>query len=145
NAWAEPLISSMQLALPGLAGFQSTAKRETLGATSLSSPRRFAHSSSLSVASPVTFPPGPRQARHQAGLDGVRADLRHDDGNRLRRLLGGNRRRFPGSYDDIDRRAHQLGRELGKPVDVAGGVAILDRHVAPLDVANVAQALLKVA
>ena len=70
--------------------------------------------------------------------------MRHDDRNRLGRAGCCKRGRLARGYDNVHRQADELCGKLGKTVNVASGVAIVDCHVPPLDVAGGAQTLLKV-
>ena len=81
---------------------------------------------------------GPCQIRHQAGAQGV-AGGRHHDRNpvgRLHRRL--EARRCVGD-DHVDVRPHELGGERGDTLDVAAGREVIDRDIASLDVAEIAE------
>ena len=68
---------------------------------------------------PVTLPPGLGKAFNQAGLDRIGAQARHNDGNRLGRILG--RPGLPGPscyHDDINLETHQT-RPQAQVADLA--------------------------
>jgi len=53
-------------------------------------------------------------------------------------------RRLAGRHDDVDRKAHELDREVGQAIHVALCVAIVDREILAFDVTEVPQALSKI-
>src|SRR5262249_61999458 len=77
---------------------------------------------------------------HEAGPHRV-ADTDHHDGNRRRRLLGGNSGRRPISGDHVHRTADELGRRAGESLRHPLGVAVVEYDVVTFEVAGVAQPL----
>ena len=65
---------------------------------------------------------------------------RHNDGNRLGRILGRLDRRVPSRYhDDINLETHQLGRKLREPIALPLRISVLDGDVLSFYVAKLAQ------
>ena len=86
---------------------------------------------------PVMFPPG----RARLATSPTRHRITHgneDDGDRRRRLLGGQGRWRAVGDDDINLE-RQLGRERREPLGLALGKSVLDHDVPALDVAELAQ------
>src|SRR5262245_2585727 len=82
------------------------------------------------------------KAFNKARLDRIDPSARHNDGNRLGRILG--RQDYPGSsscHDDINLETHQLGRKLREPIDLSLRKSVLDGDVLSFDVAKLAQSL----
>src|SRR2546423_13963363 len=86
----------------------------------------------------------PSETRNEAGLHRIHADLGDDDRDRACRAHGRKGRRLTVSHDDIHWQTDELRREAGKLFCVAACVPIFDGEVLPLDIASVAQTLLKV-
>ena len=82
---------------------------------------------------------GLREARDDAGRDGVAAD-RHDDRNRSSRLLGRVRPRCPVGHDDIDVETNKLGHQIREPIVFTLRPPELYDNVPALDVTEIAQA-----
>ena len=123
----------------GLAAFQSTATWEMFGTTSLSSSSRFPSISDEIEVNPVMFPPGRARLATRPVADRI-ADSHHDKGDRRCRLLDGERGRRAGGHDHIHIEGDQLGDENGKALILSFRPSILDRDVAALHVAELAQA-----
>jgi hypothetical protein len=79
-----------------------------------------------------------REARDDSTFDGIGAERRTDDGDRLRRLAGGvdcTRRRD----DHIDLHVDQLGGEVRQELAIPVRGSILDRHGLARDVTELTQ------
>src|SRR5206468_10682693 len=63
-----------------------------------------------------------------------------NDGNRCGRRLGRERRRVAGGYNRPHLTADQIGSQRRQSLVLTLGIAVLDRHIAALDVAGFAQA-----
>src|SRR5712692_1011358 len=88
-------------------------------------------------------PPRPRQVGDEPQGNRV-AGCHKDDGNRPRRLLGGQRRwRVPRRYDHVDLQTDQLGGELGEQLILPPRIAVLKSDVASLHIALFSQPLLE--
>ena len=88
---------------------------------------------------PVTLPPG--RARLSTGLPRQdRTHTRHNDGNRLGRILGRLDPPVPSRYhDNINLETHQLGRKLRGPIELPLRISVFDGDVLSFDVAKLAQ------
>ena len=65
---------------------------------------------------------------------------RHNDGNRLGRILGRPDPLVPCRYhDEIDLETHQLRRKLRSPIDLPLRISVLDGDVLSFYVAKLAQ------
>ena len=65
---------------------------------------------------------------------------RHNDGNRLGRILGRLDRRLRSCYhDDINLETHQLGRKLREPIELPLRISVLDGDVLSFYVTKLAQ------
>ena len=82
------------------------------------------------------------QARHDAGPHQVPA-IDKDDGNGPRRRLRRKCRGIGIGHDHVDPAADQIGRQRGQAIVALLRPAVVDRHVAALDVTGLAQALLE--
>src|SRR5260370_16608929 len=76
------------------------------------------------------------QSRHYANAEGVR-DRTHDDGYRRGRLLRGERGVGPPSKYDVYVEADEIVRQLGKPLVVSLGVAVLEANILTLDIPEI--------
>src|SRR5262245_7326866 len=85
----------------------------------------------------------PSQTGDELERNRVEVDAHDDDWDRCRRFLGGTRREISGCKDDIHLETDQLGREVREPIDLSLGVPELDGEVLAVDVAQLAQPLLK--
>jgi hypothetical protein len=75
-----------------------------------------------------------------ACLNRIDPTTRHNDGNRLGRILGRPDRYGASSYhDDINLETHQLGRKLSEPIDLPLPISVLDGDVLTFYVATLAQ------
>src|SRR5437773_6933097 len=83
------------------------------------------------------------EARHQPGLDRVHPELGRDNRYRIGRALGGKGGGLARRDNDVNFQAYQLAGQFGEPFNIAARVSVLDREVAPFDIAKVAQALLE--
>jgi len=83
---------------------------------------------------------GAGQARDEPLPHGI-ATAQHDDGDRLRRLLGGESRDPALGDDDIHFETDQLGRQIRKPFSSSVCVPDLEGYVPSFDVTQLAQAL----
>src|SRR6266536_2455519 len=80
------------------------------------------------------------KAFNQACLDRIGPKPRHNDRNRLGRILGRQDPRGPSCYhDDIDLKTHQLGRKLRGPIALPLRISVLDGDVLSFYVAKLAQ------
>ena len=84
----------------------------------------------------MTFPPGWARIRHYANAEGV-ADGTHDDGYRRGGLLRGEHGVGPPSNNDVYVEADEVIRQLGKPLVVSLGVAVLEANVLTLDIPEI--------
>ena len=90
---------------------------------------------------PVTLPPGLLRLATRPSCDRVAADG-EDNRNGCGRRLGGKcRGSAPGCDDHVHLPANQIGRQRRQSIILTLGPAVLDRHVAALDIAGFAQAL----
>jgi len=85
----------------------------------------------------------PGQAGDELERNWVEVDAHNEDGDCLRCFLGCSRRVIGGRNDDVDVETDQFGREAGEPIRPPLGVPVLDDHVLAVDVAQLAQPLLK--
>src|SRR5882724_11037366 len=77
---------------------------------------------------------------NQACLDRIEPLARHNDGNRLGRVLGRPERQDPSCYhDDINPETRQLGRELRSPIDLSLRISVFEGDILSFDVAKLAQ------
>ncbi|HXU89772.1 MAG TPA: hypothetical protein VFQ62_13040 [Methylomirabilota bacterium] len=83
---------------------------------------------------------GTRQAIHEADLVGVRRH-RHDDRNRLRHRLCSPDCLSTGRDDNVDPSLHELRGQLRQPLGYAFRPPLLQREIAAIDVAQVAECL----
>jgi hypothetical protein len=88
---------------------------------------------------PVTFPPGPSQARDESGADGI-AGGGHHNGNALRRLPGRAHCLRAGRDNHVDVETDELSGEVGNSARSIGR-AVFDNDVLSLDIPQLAQAL----
>ena len=124
----------------GWVGCRRTATRVIAGHRVLEQLHCFPMNAALGPETPVIFPPGrARLLTNPAPIGSVR--VTHDDGNRRRRLLGGSGCGSPCRDEDLDREAHQLGRQRGEPLVLPLGIAELQDEILPLHIAEVAQRL----
>ena len=78
------------------------------------------------------FAAGTGEAFNQACLDRIGPHARHNNGNRLGRILGRLDRYDPSCYhDDINLETHQLGRKLRVPIALPVCMSVLDSDVLP--------------
>ena len=82
---------------------------------------------------------GTGEAFNQACLNRIGPAARHDDGNRLRRVLGGLDYHGPPYQDDINLKTHQLSRKLREPISLALRISIFNIDVLSFYVAKIAQ------
>ena len=88
---------------------------------------------------PVTLPPGRARLSTRPSSTGS-GPTRHNDGNRLGRILGRPDQYVPSCYhDDINLEMHQLGRQLRKPILLPLRMSVLEGDVLSLYVAKLAQ------
>ena len=140
NAPAASSISLNDCALPGSVEVPKTATRESLGTISFKSSSCFPLSSGASVDNPVMFPPGRARLATNPFPTGS-AILRHDNGNRTRRFLGGTGCCRASRDDDVYLETHQFGRKAREPIELALGKSPFNGNVFALDVAKLAQTL----
>ena len=89
---------------------------------------------------PVTLPPGSGKAFNEACLDRIKPTTRHNDGNRLGRILSRPDQPVPSCYhDDINLETHQLGRKLREPIDLPLRISVFGGDVLSFYVATLAQ------
>jgi ABC-type uncharacterized transport system substrate-binding protein len=69
------------------------------------------------------------------------AGSRHDDRNGCRHILGGERRRRPPGYDQINVAADQLRCEVRETLSASIGRAIFDDQISPFNIAQFTQTL----
>ena len=113
---------------------------QALGTASLSSSSRFPPSSGERFVRPVTLPPGRARLSMKPASTGSEPSARHNDGNRLGRILGRPDVRVPSCYhDDINLETHQLGRKLREPIVVPLRISVLNGDVLSFYVAKLAQ------
>src|SRR5262249_12686988 len=77
---------------------------------------------------------GPRKAFHQAYLNRIDANPRHNDGNCLGRILGGPGVIRTTRNDDVNFETDQLIRQGGKPVGFIFSESRLDGYILALNV-----------
>jgi hypothetical protein len=83
---------------------------------------------------------GPRQASDDPIPNRI-SFVRHDNGNRVRRFLGGTGYWRTGRNDNVYLETHQLGRERGEAIEFSLCISILNDNVFPLHVAELPQTL----
>ena len=89
---------------------------------------------------PVTLPPGRARLSTKPASTGSDPSARHNDGNRLGRILGRPDASVPSCYhDDINLETHQLGRKLRGPIELPLRISVLDGDVLSFYVAKLAQ------
>src|SRR5215510_3248126 len=122
-----------------LSGFERMATRRILGTVSLSSSSCLANSSRPALPdTPVTFPPG----RARLAMSPLRANVNHNDGDRLGGVLGCRRCLRPRRCDDqVHLEPDQLGRQVGQPVDPTLRISIVDDNILALNPSELAQPL----
>jgi hypothetical protein len=81
-----------------------------------------------------------RETRRESIRDRIYGQ-RENDWNGANRALAGFRRRGSVDHDDLDIRAHKLGRKFAQPIVSARRVALLDEDVLAFDIAPRAQPL----
>ena len=81
------------------------------------------------------FPPRVGEAGDQSVRHGITSE-RHDDGDRLGRLLGSGDRWHSPRNDDVHLEPDQLGREGREPLVLSLCKSVLDRHVLALHVSD---------
>src|SRR5712691_9989495 len=118
------------------------ATRDSPGTTSFNSCSRFASSSAAREENPVTFPPGCARFVTIPLPRGV-ADGTHDDGYRRGGLLRGEHGVGPPSKNDVYVEADEIVRQLGKPLVVSLGVAVLEANILTLDIPEILESLSK--
>src|SRR2546425_2147508 len=114
------------------------ATRGMLGTIALRNSILFAAISATVAECPVILPPArasPATKPSSTGTEG------HDDGNRLRCLLGGSYRWGWRGDNHVDFEPNEVGRKTRKLFKPAVRISGLDRRVLSLDVAEGAQAL----
>jgi hypothetical protein len=89
---------------------------------------------------PRDIPAWARKARDEADADGV-ANGNHDDGDRLGGVLCCRYSLRPERYDDVHLEPHQLGRQVGQPVDPTLRKSIVDDNILALNPPEFAQLL----
>src|SRR5215470_16702316 len=82
------------------------------------------------------------QIRHYANAEGV-ADYAHDDGDRRGGLLRREHGVGPPGKNDVNVEADEVVRQLGKPLVVSLGVAVLEANVLTLDIPEIIESLSK--
>src|SRR5262249_26483353 len=83
---------------------------------------------------------GTGKAFNQACFDRVVSNARHDDRNRLGRILGRSGQYDPSCYhDDIDVETHQLGSKLGSPIGLPLRIPVIDGDVLSFYITQVAK------
>ncbi len=82
----------------------------------------------------------PREARDDSARERI-AHRHEDNRNRLRGMLGRQRGLRRERYDNVDLKAHEVGRQFGQLIELAFRPAKLEGDVLALDVAEVLQAL----
>ena len=107
----------------------------------MSSSSRFPPSSGLKVCKTGDVAAGTGKAFNYACLDRIGPTARHNDGNRLGRILGCPDRRDPSCYhDDINLETHQLGGKLGGSIGFPLRIAVLGCDVLSFYVTKLADA-----
>jgi hypothetical protein len=81
-----------------------------------------------------------RKARDETVSDSI-ADLRHDDGNRGGRFLGGPDSRSTTCDDDVHIDTHQLCRQRREAIVFRLRMSIVNDHIFPLSVSKLAEPL----
>src|SRR5215510_5730560 len=128
--------------LPGLAGFQSKAMRDTFGTTPLSSSIFLPTRSGAIIDSPVMFPPGrPRLATSPLATGSSTSPMTM--GIVLVACWAARIAGTPPSYNDVHLQPDQIGGEGGEPIIVVLRPSGLHRDVLAFDPAQLAEALLK--
>src|SRR5437016_4957510 len=128
------------VAASGFAGLTSRAKVVAPGNSSRASSSRFGPTSTFQLVTPVRLPPGRFRLAPRPNWDRVTPGREYDR-NRRGRRFGRQCRRRGGRGDDGDLVLNQLGRQRRQSVILAPGPAILDRHVAALDITSFVEAL----
>src|SRR4029453_3743245 len=113
-----------------------TPTRMALGAITWSSSTYFADRSRPKSVRPVILPPGARKARDNPGAYGV-GHAHHDDGNRRRFPLGGQRPDRGLGDDDVGFQRDELGGKARKSFVLPFPAANIDDEVFSLDVAEI--------
>src|SRR5574337_2226370 len=89
---------------------------------------------------PRDVPAWPRQVPDETGSHGIGND-HHDNGERLRRVLGREGRWRRMRNNDVNLEAHQFSREVCKPLGLPCSPSVLHREILPLDMAKLTQPL----
>src|SRR2546425_8849364 len=135
--WATASSSRKAGGAVGLFMSQRTASRDSLGMTSASTSNRLPMRPVPRLVTPVTLPPRSAQASDEAGVHGIvagRGDDRDGAGG-PHRGLGGH---STAGDDRGDFEADQVLGEAREPVEVAAGIARLERDVPAFDIPEVA-------
>src|SRR6266576_4128285 len=88
-------------------------------------------------------PARPTEASNKSGRNWV-TSIRHNDGDCLGRLFDGTDRWISsGGNDDINLETNQLGRQTGKPIQLALSGSPLNGHILSFNVAEITEPLPK--
>ena len=122
-------------------GSRSTATRVTPGAISLSNSSHFAADAEFELDEPGGVAARPRQALDEASADRIGNDREHDRYGTGYLQQGDDAAALPVARMTSGARPNQFGRILADALGVTFCPATVDPHVAPIDPAQLLQAL----